>query len=423
MAKTLKPMVNLLLFLAITIGLANSARILDEVDPQPGVLPTSPAATVLPNPFPTAGTQPLANPIPTFTSGQIPAVAPAAMPVDDIAPLPQVDSPDDGPADSAVVPTPVPIGVTPIPVSTTTPNDEPVHSTIVPTPVTTGVAPIPVPTVTPQIGSGVGTATTAPQTGPAVGTSSGAVVTGASPEHPTLAFFMHDITGGSHPTARVVTGLIANTVVNVPFSKSNNNIFPVSGGTPLTTSNINGFLDNNKNNLPFLTGLNGAGGFSNAQTSTIIQNSGNNNIVNGGGNQPFVTAGQLPAGATLQKLMFGSVTVFDDELTEGHELGSSAVIGKAQGFYLASSLDGNSHTMALTVVVHSGENGHEVQDTISIFGVHRTATPVSHVAVIGGTGKYENAQGYATVESLPQVDQHTTDGVDTIMHVSIYLSE
>jgi len=120
--------------------------------------------------------------------------------------------------------------------------------------------------------------------------------------------------------------------------------------------------------------------------------------------------------------MFGSITVVDNELTEGHELGS-AVIGKAQGFYLASSMDGTSHTMAFTVLLHGGENHGDIEDTISFFGVHRTATADSQIAIIGGTGKYENAKGYATVETLPQVDQHTTDGVDTIMHFNVYISE
>lgn len=143
-----------------------------------------------------------------------------------------------------------------------------------------------------------------------------------------------------------------------------------------------------------------------------------------------MTAGQLPSGASLQKLMFGSLTVFDDELTEGQELGS-AVIGKAQGFYLASSLDGTSQTIAVTVLLSHGGGGaggqqhHDqtvVEDAISFFGVHRTASHESQIAVVGGIGKYENAKGYATLGSLHQEDQHTTDGVDTILEFSVYLS-
>lgn len=42
--------------------------------------------------------------------------------------------------------------------------------------------------------------------------------------------------------------------------------------------------------------------------------------------------------------MFGAVTVFDDELTEGYELGSGLVglVGKAQGIYVASSEGGKT---------------------------------------------------------------------------------
>lgn len=115
--------------------------------------------------------------------------------------------------------------------------------------------------------------------------------------------------------------------------------------------------------------------------------------------------------------------MIDDEITEGHEL-DSTVIGKVEGFYLASSLDGTSQTLVVTVVLHNGEGQHRgvVEDTISLFGVHRTASPGSEIAVVGGTGRYENAMGYAVLETLPKVDQHTTDGVDTIMQFNVYLT-
>ncbi|CAN0836976.1 Dirigent protein 24 [Linum grandiflorum] len=234
---------------------------------------------------------------------------------------------------------------------------------------------------------------------------------------PALSFFMHDILGGSRPSARVVAGIIARTDINgIPFSVPNNNIFPLQGGTPLLNpNNINNLI--NPNTAPLMTGLNPSA--TSGQANTVLQNAGSSGVVNPATNsQPFVTAGQLPAGLTLQKLMFGSITVFDDELTEGHELGS-AVLGRAQGFYLASSVDGTSHTMSMTLMMHEHE-GHE--DTISFFGVHRNAAPVSSVAVVGGTGKYEDAKGYATIEAIQQEDQHVTDGVDTITHINVYLS-
>ncbi|KAF3433783.1 hypothetical protein FNV43_RR24886 [Rhamnella rubrinervis] len=393
MAKTLKALAIFFFVIAVTLECANSARILDEVEPQPHLFPSSPAVpTPLLTTVPDEDENPQPNTTPTLPSGQIPATANATPAADD-------DVDDDADA-------PVP--------ETDTPDDDTIA------PVSDGAPPVVAPATVAPIAEPITTSPVVPA--PVEATSGQVAKPAANSEHPVLSFFMHDIIGGSQPSSRVVTGIIANAVTNAPFSKPNNNFFPVSGGTPLNPNIVNGFVNNNKNNLPFLAGLNNGAGFTTTQSGTVIQNSGNNNIVNGGGNQPFVTAGQLPAGANLQKLMFGSVTVIDDELTEGHELGST-VVGRAQGFYIASSLDGNSHTMATTVLLHGGDHDHhEVEDTISFFGVHRTAAPESHVAVIGGTGKYENAKGYAIVESLPQEDQHTTDGVDTIMKISVYLS-
>ncbi|CAH8291561.1 unnamed protein product [Eruca vesicaria subsp. sativa] len=241
----------------------------------------------------------------------------------------------------------------------------------------------------------------------------------AGGEHePSLEFFMHDVLGGSHPSARVVTGIVAQTEVNgIPFSKASNSIFPVDNGVPLVNSNnINSVI--NPNTAPLLTGLGGA------QTSTVIQNTnGNSNDALSSNSLPFVTAGNLPPGAALQHLMFGTITVVDDELTESHELGS-AVIGKAQGFYLASSLDGTSQTLSLTVLLDREHDHHDtLDDAISFFGVHRTASHASQIAVIGGTGKFEHAKGYAIVETLHnQNNQHITDGQDTILHFSVYLT-
>ncbi|XP_022747406.1 dirigent protein 9-like [Durio zibethinus] len=353
-----------LLFLAIIFTCANSARVLDEVEAQPQVVDDIPQPSNLAAPTVTPNTLP---------SGQVPDVNPSG-PVDDGAdpPIPEAPAADEGPVATPAVP------------------------------------------VVGMAASIAGPAATPATTGQGVAAATSATMAKPGPHDPVLSFFIHDILGGSHPSARVVTGIIANSEISgIPFSKTNNDLFPLQGGAPLLNgNNINNLI--NPNNVPFLTGLAGA------QTNAILQNTGNNNNVLNGNSQPFVTAGQLPPGS-LQRLMFGSITVIDDELTEAHELGS-AVLGKAQGFYLASSLDGTSQTIALTVLLHGGEHGHELEDAISFFGVHRTVSQESQVAVVGGTGKYENARGYATVETLHQEDQHITDGVDTILHFNVYLT-
>ncbi|XP_051120088.1 dirigent protein 24-like [Andrographis paniculata] len=292
---------------------------------------------------------------------------------------------------------PIPFPDDPLPPPPTTPpvEDQPPATTTAAPVAPTEPAPAP-PAVAPP-------AVTPPETGGGGGA-------------PGFSFFMHDILGGTRPSGRVVTGIVASSDAGgLPFSKPNNQIFPVNGGVPLNT--VTGFVNNN--NYPFLVGLNGASAVAGARNGAFLQSNGNN--VQTGDSQAFVSAGQLPQGVTLQQLMFGSVTVVDNQITAGHELGA-AVLGGAQGFYIASSSDGSAHTLVLSAIFHSGGEHHEIVDTLSFFGIHRTAAPVSHIAVIGGTGKYENAKGYATIETLPHVDQHTTDGIETITHFTVYLT-
>ncbi|KAG7642412.1 Dirigent protein [Arabidopsis suecica] len=236
---------------------------------------------------------------------------------------------------------------------------------------------------------------------------------GAGPDN-TLVFFMHDILGGSNPTARAVTGVVANPALSgqLPFAKPNGANLPVSNGVP-SNNNNNGIVNNN--NVPFLVGLGGT-------TANILQNNNNgNNILNG---FPVASGGQLPSGSALQMLMFGTMTVIDDELTEGHELGSG-LLGKAQGYYVASAIDGTSQTMAFTAMFESG--GYE--DSISFFGVLRTAVSESHIGVMGGTGKYVNARGFAILKTFTgssgtqQNQPHQfTDGLETVVECTVYLS-
>ncbi|KAK7262411.1 hypothetical protein RJT34_29984 [Clitoria ternatea] len=239
-------------------------------------------------------------------------------------------------------------------------------------------------------------------------TASPAAAVNSIDQHHTHTFFMHDILGGSNPTARAVTGVVTNPSLNaqVAFAKPNGANLPLNNGLPQNNNN-DGILNNN--NLPFLTGLGGT-------TGNVFNNNGNN-VANGGIGFPVTNTNQLPEGMTLQKLMFGTMTVFDDELTEGHELGSG-LVGRAQGFYIASAVYGTGQVMAFTAKFE--ENGYS--DSISFFGVHRIQVSQSQLAITGGTGKYVNAQGFAIIKTSPvTAQQHNTDGVETVLELTAYL--
>ncbi|XP_047326145.1 dirigent protein 25-like [Impatiens glandulifera] len=98
--------------------------------------------------------------------------------------------------------------------------------------------------------------------------------------------------------------------------------------------------------------------------------------------------------ADMEGLEFGPITAIDQALYQYLEPGSPVLIGSAQGIYVASSDDGVGHYMV--AIKASFSNG----DGLKFFGVHQVDTHESHIAVVGGTGKYRNANGYASVKTL-----------------------
>ncbi|KAL2330537.1 hypothetical protein Fmac_018118 [Flemingia macrophylla] len=113
----------------------------------------------------------------------------------------------------------------------------------------------------------------------------------------------------------------------------------------------------------------------------------------------------FPTKATLQELEYGSVTPIDEELLEEGDGVEVRKLGKAQGLCVSSSEDGNSHMVAITASFMNGE----YQDGLRLFGVHKTDVFESHVAVIGGTGKYYGANGYAAVKVVDKVGSNVEE--------------
>ncbi|XP_059652304.1 dirigent protein 18-like [Cornus florida] len=211
---------------------------------------------------------------------------------------------------------------------------------------------------------------------------------------PVLELYMHDILGGSSPTARPVTGLLGNIYSGqVPFARPLG-FLPPQGGVAIP--NANGAVPTfNSNGIPLGTGL--------AGTSFAGNPNSNGNPVALG-----------PDGLGLG---FGTITVIDDVLTSAPELGSQT-LGKAQGVYVASSGDGTTQMMAFTAMMEGGEYG----DSLNFFGVYKIGSTMSRLSVTGGTGKFKNACGFAEVRLLIPPGQHITDGAETLLRFTVHLS-
>jgi hypothetical protein len=117
---------------------------------------------------------------------------------------------------------------------------------------------------------------------------------------------------------------------------------------------------------------------------------------------PSPTAAVVAQAATTNtsKTSFGMVVVIDDALTDGPDLNSSRIVGRAQGTYIASGKDSLALLMNMNFVFTTGKyNG----SNVAIMGRNSIMEEVREMAVIGGTGVFRWARGYA------QARTHTFD--------------
>jgi hypothetical protein len=248
--------------------------------------------------------------------------------------------------------------------------------------------------------TGAAVAATNPQPG---GSGTGGGVVGAVGPDAPLELYMHDILGGSSPTARPITGLLGNIYNGqVPFARPIGFSAPRNG---VAIPNANGQVPtyNGNTGIPLDTGLSGAG--------FLQPGTGN------GGGAAAAAPAQVQLGPDGLSLGFGTITVIDDVLTSGPDLGAQP-LGRAQGVYVASSADGSSQMMAFTAMMEGGEYG----DTINFFGVYKVGTPLCRLSITGGTGKFKGACGFAEVRPLIASGQHVTDGAETLLRITVHLA-
>ncbi|XP_058753448.1 dirigent protein 18-like [Vicia villosa] len=219
----------------------------------------------------------------------------------------------------------------------------------------------------------------------------------ATGKEPIIELYMHDILGGSNPTARPVTGLLGNIYSGqVPFATPIGFNTP-AGGTLIPNANGANPTVNGVTGIPLGTGL--------AGTSFAPNNNNNQNNV------------QTQLGPDGLGLGFGTITVIDDILTAQPELGSQ-IVGKAQGVYVASSADGSRQMMVFTALFEGGEYG----DSLNFYGLYKIGSTMSRLSVIGGTGKFKNARGFAELRPLIPPGQIATDGAETLLRMSVHLT-
>ncbi|XP_058083500.1 dirigent protein 2-like [Magnolia sinica] len=101
------------------------------------------------------------------------------------------------------------------------------------------------------------------------------------------------------------------------------------------------------------------------------------------------------SGPSSSILHFGTILVVDDVVTEGPTL-ESAVIGRAQGMYINSALDGKGLHLVFSVIFTGGPyNG----STLEIQGADLFSLKVREFGVLSGTGFFRFVKGYGFMET------------------------
>ncbi|KAF0902526.1 hypothetical protein E2562_017924 [Oryza meyeriana var. granulata] len=110
---------------------------------------------------------------------------------------------------------------------------------------------------------------------------------------------------------------------------------------------------------------------------------------------------------------FGMVNVMDDALTEGPEPESKPV-GRAQGMYMGSDQAKLGFLQAMNLVFTDGTYNGSV---VTVLGRNCPLDDVREMPVIGGTGTFRFARGYA------QARTHTLDikTGDAIVEYNVYV--
>ncbi|XP_015690345.2 dirigent protein 25-like [Oryza brachyantha] len=96
----------------------------------------------------------------------------------------------------------------------------------------------------------------------------------------------------------------------------------------------------------------------------------------------------------------GAAAVVDEQFHGKKEFGQP-LAGKLRGVLVTGLGDNGVRIVAVT----ASFAGDGEEDSLRFFGVHRDDQKESHVAVVGGTGRYDGATGFAVVRAA---DAHET---------------
>lgn len=111
---------------------------------------------------------------------------------------------------------------------------------------------------------------------------------------------------------------------------------------------------------------------------------------------------------------FGALVMIDDPLTEGPD-NSSKVVGQAQGMY--GFADQQQYALLMTMNFVFSEGDYD-GSTLSVIGRNPVMEQVRELAIVGGSGVFRFASGYAQAKTITMMDPNGA----TIVEYNVYVS-
>nr|XP_043611915.1 dirigent protein 21-like [Erigeron canadensis] len=113
------------------------------------------------------------------------------------------------------------------------------------------------------------------------------------------------------------------------------------------------------------------------------------------GRPPTVVQVAEAATTNSSKTGFGTTYVADNPLTVGPEL-TSKIVGRGQGMSASADLNDFGYLWVFNLVFGEGKyNG----STLSLLGRNAVLAPVREMSIVGGTGFFRFARGYALTKT------------------------
>ncbi|PKU70536.1 dirigent protein 22-like [Dendrobium catenatum] len=132
-----------------------------------------------------------------------------------------------------------------------------------------------------------------------------------------------------------------------------------------------------------------------------------------GRNATAVPVIQPAEGAHSRSAFFGAVVIMDDPLTEGPDM-NSQLVGRAQGMYAATAQDEVGLLVAMNLAFTAGKfNG----SVLSVLGRNPPLHPVREMPIVGGSGLFRFARGYA----LARTHWLNVTNGDAIVEYNVYV--